>query len=115
MPNIPDNTPLWLTVLIFLYMGVLAFLQIRTTNKKNNSESKVNDAAAKLNDAAALEKISAAYDQLLENMQERLVKVEAKLKKFELWVPRLIDQIHQLGGVPVDPPDTGDLVKNSRP
>lgn len=107
MPNIPDNTPLWLTILIFLGVGVMALMQLRTNDGKYKSESK-------LNDAAALEKISAAYDKLLENMQERLEKVEAKVKKFEIWVPKLIDQIHQLGGIPVEPPDTGDLLKGSR-
>lgn len=107
MPNIPDNTPLWLTILIFIGVGALAFMQMRTNDGRQRSDSK-------LNDAAALEKISAAYDNLLENMQERLEKVEAKVKKFEIWVPKLIDQIHQLGGIPVEPPDTGDLLKGSR-
>lgn len=100
MPNIPDNTPLWLTILIFASMGVLVYMQTRNTTTVGKAD--------------ATEKIGNAYDQLLENMQKRLVTVEAKLKKFEIWVPRLIAQIHELGGIPVDPPDTGELMKGMK-
>jgi peptidoglycan hydrolase CwlO-like protein len=97
MPSLPENTPLWLTVLVFAFMAVMVFLQTRSTTKVGSAD--------------ATEKIGRAYDQLLENMNERLQKLELKLKKLEKWVPMLIDQIYSLGGVPLDPPDTDELYK----
>lgn len=97
MPGIPDNSPLWLTVAVLSFVGAMVFLQTRS--------------GARASSADATEKIGNAYDKLLENMQERINKVEAKLRKFEVWVPLLIEQIYKLGGVPIPPPDTGDFFK----
>ena len=44
-------------------------------------------------------------------MSERIDTLERKVKKFEKWVPMLLEQIRSLGGTPVDPPDTGELYK----
>lgn len=98
MPSIPDNTPLWLTLAIFVFMGVIVFLQTRNIGKVQSAD--------------ATEKIGRTYDQLLDNLNERIQKLENKVKKFERWVPLLIDQIYQLGGVPVEPPDTDELGKH---
>ena len=68
-------------------------------------------SASRVQSADATEKIGRTYDQLLDNLNERIQKLENKVKKFEKWVPMLIDQIYQLGGVPVDPPDTDELNK----
>lgn len=68
-------------------------------------------SASKVQTADATQKIGMTYDQLLDNLNERIKNLELKVKKFEKWVPMLIDQIYQLGGVPVSPPDTDELNK----
>lgn len=66
-------------------------------------------SASRVQNADATEKIGRTYDQLLDNLNERIQKLENKVKKFEKWVPLLIEQIYSLGGVPVEPPDTDEL------
>lgn len=66
-------------------------------------------SVSRVQNADATEKIGRTYDQLLDNLNERIQKLENKVKKFEKWVPMLIDQIYSLGGVPVEPPDTDEL------
>lgn len=68
-------------------------------------------SASRVQTADATEKIGRTYDQLLDNLNERIQNLELKVKKFEKWVPMLIDQIYLLGGVPVSPPDTDELNK----
>lgn len=102
MPNIPDNTPLWLTVAIFAFMGMIMFLQTRSMGKVHHAD--------------ATEKISDAYNDLLENMRKRINDLEmdvaylkVQLRKYTNWSARLMKQLIENGIVPVDPPDTGEL------
>lgn len=102
MPSIPDNTPLWLTVAIFVFMGTMVFLQTRSTGKVQGAD--------------ATEKIGGAYDQLLENMRRQIVDLETdvaylkvQLKKYTNWSAQLMKQLIEHGITPVEPPDTGEL------
>lgn len=102
MPSIPDNTPLWLTVAIFVFMGAMVFLQTRNTGKVHRAD--------------ATEKIGGAYNELLESMRKQIVELETdvaylkvQLKKYTNWSAQLMKQLIEHGIVPVDPPDTGEL------
>ena len=102
MPNIPDNTPLWLTILIFLGMGAFVFMQLRNAGKVQNAD--------------ATEKIGGAYSELIENMRKQIVDLETdvaylkvQLKKYTNWSALLMKQLIENGIVPVEPPDTGEL------
>lgn len=99
MPSLPESTPLWFTIVVFGFMGVMVFLQTRNTTN--------------IGKADATEKIARTYDQLLDNLNDRIRNLELKVKKFERWVPMLLEQIYSLGGVPIQPPDTDELKKHS--
>jgi len=90
---------LYVSILSALTVFLLGILQWRSTAKVSKSD--------------AAERIGNAYDKLLENMQERITDLEKRLKKFEIWVPRLVQQVKDLGGIPADPPDTGELWKKT--
>lgn len=130
MPNIPDNTPLWFTILIFLGMGLLAFLQTRTISDKQKSDSKVSDADAvkkysetKVQDAEAARKIGEMYSELLDDVKETFNKriddmqvdidyLKLELKKYRNWTAGLIKQLREHNIMPIEPPDTGELNKD---
>lgn len=132
MPNIPDNTPLWFTILIFLGMGLLAFMQMRNMAGKQRSESKLNDAEAvkkisetKLDDAEAARKIGEMYSELLDDvkaafnkriddMQADIDYLKLELKKYRNWTAGLIKQLREHDIMPIEPPDTGELNKDNR-
>lgn len=111
MPNIPENSPLWLTILIFMGIGLIVFLQTRNTGKVQGAE--------------ATEKISGAYSQLMEDMRKQIglqdteiaelktdvAYLKTQLKKYTNWSAQLMKQLIEHGIVPVDPPDTGELNK----
>jgi cell division protein FtsB len=56
---------------------------------------------SKVQTADAADKIGGAYDKLLESMSNRIDQLEARVKKVERWANRLVQQIYDLGGVPV--------------
>lgn len=93
----PISPELYVSLLSALTVLFLGFLQWRSSARVQHSD--------------AAERIGNAYDKLLENMQERISDLEKRLKKFEVWVPRLVAQVQELGGVPVGPPDTGEVWK----
>lgn len=102
MPSLPENSPLWLTVVVLVFMGAMVFLQTRSTNS--------------LHSADATEKIGGAYSQLLENMRKQIADLEAdvaylkvQLRKYTNWSAQLMKQLIDHGIAPVEPPDTGEL------
>lgn len=102
MPSLPDNSPLWLTVVVLIFMGAMVFLQTRNTGKVHGAD--------------ATEKIGGAYNELLENMRKQIVDLETdvaflkvQLKKYTNWSAQLMKQLIENGIVPVEPPDTGEL------
>lgn len=104
MPNIPDNTPLWLTIVIFLGIGVIVLLQTRNSGRVQKAD--------------ATEKIGGAYDKLLESMRKQIDELETdvaylkvQLKKYTNWSAQLMKQLIEHGIIPVEPPDTGELMQ----
>jgi hypothetical protein len=85
-----------ISLLSAITVFILGFLQWR-------SQSKVQTA-----DAA--DKIGGAYDKLLDTMSQRIDQLETRVKKVERWANRLVQQVVELGGVPVSI-DTLDLNK----
>jgi hypothetical protein len=107
MPSIPENTPLWFTIVVFAFMGVMVFLQTRNTTR--------------IGSADATSKIGSTYSQLLENMRKQLDDLETdvaflkkELRKYSNWSARLVKQLVDNGIEPVPPPDTGELMKGPR-
>jgi predicted negative regulator of RcsB-dependent stress response len=107
MPSIPDNTPLWLTIAVFVFMAMLAVFQWRS--------------ASKVQSADATQKIGSAYDQLLDNMKKQLDELESdvaylkkELRKYSNWSARLVKQLVDNGIEPIPPPDTGELMKGPK-
>jgi len=104
MPSIPDNTPLWFTIMVFAFMAMLAVFQWRSTSRVQGAD--------------ATQKIGSAYDQLLENMKQQLNELETdvaflkkELRKYSNWSARLVKQLVDNGIEPLPPPDTGELMK----
>jgi len=97
MPSSPEFYISLISAGTVLLLGILQWVSTARSQKSDSAE-----------------KISNAYDRLLENMQERVTDLEKRVKKFEIWAARLASQVQQLGGVPVDPPDTGELWKSQR-
>lgn len=109
MPSLPDNSPLWLTLMVLVFMGAMVFMQTRNTGKAQGAD--------------ATEKISGAYSQLMEDMRKQIglqdveiaelktdvAYLKAQLKKYTNWSAQLMKQLIENGIVPVDPPDTGEL------
>ena len=102
MPVLPDNSPLWLTVIVLVFMGVMVFLQTRSSGKAQGAD--------------ATEKIGGAYDKLMATMQNQINELETdvanlkvQLKKYTNWSAQLVKQLVEHGIVPVAPPDTGEL------
>ena len=109
MPSLPDNSPLWLTIVVLAFMAVMVYLQTRNTSKVGSAD--------------ATSKIGGAYDQLLENLQEQITVLKADLTaakadmremkkeiaKYINWTARLVKQLSEHGIAPEPPPDTGEL------
>lgn len=103
---------------------ILSALQAASTIRRAKAQNTVDraDSAVKIGDA---------YDKLLDNLQEQLTMlqnqfnklqhenaslkielqdVKKELRKNNNWNARLAKQIIDLGGTPIDPPTTGDLI-----
>lgn len=102
MPSIPDGTPLWLTALIFLFIGANVLLHTLNSGKAQSAD--------------ATEKIGSAYSELIESMRKQIDDLEkdvaylkVQLRKYTNWSARLMKQLIEHGITPVEPPDTGEL------
>lgn len=102
MPSIPDGTPLWLTALIFLFIGANVLMQTRNSSRVGGAD--------------ATEKIGSAYSELIESMRKQINDLETdvaylkvQLKKYTNWSAQLMKQLIENGITPVEPPDTGEL------
>ena len=114
MPGLPDNTPLWLTVLVFASMVSLAWMQWRSSSRKQSSESRVDHAEA-------MKKIGESYAELIEQLNGRIDGLQAEItqlkheiKKYRNWTAQLIKQLVEHNIIPIEPPDTGELMKGMK-